>query len=158
MKSTGGGHSEEDDDDADDGLESTPPLPTPPAKGAPGSELDDFDEEDFDDEFDDDFEEELEDEYELAEFTDVTDDDLAEDEDADVTAMGDFVDEGRPGLHQGRRGIPPFHGGEPYQPRLHAETLQLADVLFGQRERGGLKMPPQAAAVQAPIYVINRSD
>jgi hypothetical protein len=27
-----------------------------------------------------------------------------------------------------------------------------------QQERGGLKMPPQAAAVQAPIYVINRSD
>src|SRR6478736_1100422 len=83
MKSNGGGHSEEDDD-ADEGFEPRQPLPTPPAKGAPGGEMEDFDE---------DFEEELEDEYELSEFTDVTDDDLAEDEEADVTAMGDFVDE-----------------------------------------------------------------
>src|SRR3984893_18385748 len=48
--------------------------------------------------------------------------------------MGDFVDEGRPGLHQGRRGALPLHGGEPYQPRLHAQALQLADVLFGRRQ------------------------
>jgi hypothetical protein len=57
-------------------------------------DLDDFDEDDFDDEFDDDFEEELEDEYELSEFEDVTEDDLAEDEDEDLGKLGgDFVDE-----------------------------------------------------------------
>lgn len=56
-------------------------------------DLADFDEEDFDDEFDDDFEEELEDEYELSAFTDVTEADLLEDDDEDLTALGDFVDE-----------------------------------------------------------------
>ncbi len=83
-----------------------PFLPT--RKGAPGklsagrrfevvaadndTDLDDFDEDDFDDEFDDDFEEELEDEYELSEFEDVTEDDLAEDDDIGKLG-GDFVDE-----------------------------------------------------------------
>jgi hypothetical protein len=60
---------------------------------AADDDLDDFDEEDFDDEFDDDFEEELEDEYELSEFEDVTEDDLAEDDDDIGTLGGDFVDE-----------------------------------------------------------------
>src|SRR5829696_3988479 len=87
MKSSGGGL--DDEDDADEGLEpGAELLPPGKAAGAP-AEFEDFDEEDFDDEFDDDFEEELEDEYELSEFTDVTEDELAEDEEADVTAMGD---------------------------------------------------------------------
>src|SRR4029079_16035196 len=93
MKSGAGG-SRDDDDDAEDGFEPRQEVPRPPAKGeSPAGEVDDFDEEDFDDEFDDDFEEELEDEYELSEFEELTDDDLAEDEEADVTALGDFVDE-----------------------------------------------------------------
>src|SRR5438874_7014308 len=91
MKS--GGSPRDDDDDAEDGFEPRPEVPQPPAKGERPAELDDFEEEDFDDEFDDDFEEELEDEYELSEFEELTDDDLAEDEEADVTALGDFVDE-----------------------------------------------------------------
>jgi hypothetical protein len=57
------------------------------------SEFDDFDEEDFDDEFDDDFEEELDDEYELADLEEVTDDDLADDDDGLDEFGGDFVDE-----------------------------------------------------------------
>ena len=59
-------------------------------------EFDDFDEEDFDDEFDDDFEEELDDEYELADLEEVTEEDLAEDENADI-GFGDFVDEDEEG-------------------------------------------------------------
>jgi hypothetical protein len=94
MKSGAGGKSHSDDDDADDGLEPRHEIPRPPGKGErPAGELDDFDEEDFDDEFDDDFEEELEDEYELSEFGELTEDDLADEEEADVTAIGDFVDE-----------------------------------------------------------------
>jgi hypothetical protein len=82
------------DDDADEVFDSRPEPPRSPAKGeSSAAEFDEFDEEDFDDEFDDDFEEELEDEYELAEFEELTEDDLAADENADVTAMGDFVDE-----------------------------------------------------------------
>lgn len=57
------------------------------------AEFDDFDEEDFDDEFDDDFEEELDDEYELADLEEVTDDDLADDDDGLDEFGGDFVDE-----------------------------------------------------------------
>lgn len=85
----------EDDDESEDGYESRPEIPRPPLKGEhPAGEFDDFNEEDFDDEFDDDFEEELEDEYELSEFGELTVEDLAEDdEEADVTALGDFVDE-----------------------------------------------------------------
>ena len=60
---------------------------------AADDDLDDFDEDDFDDEFDDDFEEELEDEYELSEFEDVTEEDLAEGDDDLDTLGGDFVDE-----------------------------------------------------------------
>jgi hypothetical protein len=61
---------------------------------AADDDLDDFDEDDFDDEFDDDFEEELEDEYELSEFEDVTEEDLAEGDDDDLDTLGgDFVDE-----------------------------------------------------------------
>jgi hypothetical protein len=68
-------------------------LPADGIVAADKDDLDDFDEEDFDDEFDDDFEEELEDEYELSEFEDVTEDDLAEEEDDIGTLGGDFVDE-----------------------------------------------------------------
>src|SRR6186997_3412893 len=95
MKSSAGSESRSDDDDGDDGFESRPEPLRPPLKGeSTHSEFDDFDEEDFDDEFDDDFEEELEDEYELSEFEELTEEDLAEDEEeADVTALGDFVDE-----------------------------------------------------------------
>src|SRR6267142_5429088 len=94
MKSGSSGGRGADDDDADDGLEPGHEAPRPPAKGdRPAGEYDDFDEEDFDDEFDDDFEEELEDEYELSEFEELTDDDLADDADADVAEIGDFVDE-----------------------------------------------------------------
>ena len=57
-----------------------------------GAEQDDFDEEDFDDEFDDDFEEELDDEYDLLD-AEVTEEDLADDDDADIKIGGDFVDE-----------------------------------------------------------------
>ena len=82
-----------DDEDSDDVLEPAHDV-TRPGKSEPAAgEFDDFDEEDFDDEFDDDFEEELEDEYDLSEFGDPTEDDLAEDADVDVTALGDFVDE-----------------------------------------------------------------
>lgn len=82
------------DEDSDDAFEPRTPAPPPPLKGGPpAGEFDDFDEEDFDDEFDDDFEEELEDEYELSEFGELTEEDLAEDEEADVVAIGDFVDE-----------------------------------------------------------------
>jgi len=94
MKSGAGANRHSDDDDADESLEPRHEIPRPPGKGErPAGELDDFDEEDFDDEFDDDFEEELEDEYDLSEFGEVTEDDLADDEEADVTAIGDFVDE-----------------------------------------------------------------
>src|SRR5215207_9090317 len=94
MKSGASGGQRADDEDGDDALESVPDPIRPPGKGdAPAGEFDDFDEEDFDDEFDDDFEEELEDEYDLSEFGDPTEDDLAEDADVDVTALGDFVDE-----------------------------------------------------------------
>jgi hypothetical protein len=93
MKSGSGGRPD-DEEDGDDAFEPRHEVPRPPAKGeVPAGEFDDFDEEDFDDEFDDDFEEELEDEYELSEFEELTDDDLAEDEVADVTVLGDFVDE-----------------------------------------------------------------
>jgi len=94
MKSGSSGGQRADDEGEDDILEPAHALPQPPGKGeAAAGEFDDFDEEDFDDEFDDDFEEELEDEYDLSEFGDPTEDDLAEDEDVDVTALGDFVDE-----------------------------------------------------------------
>ena len=94
MKSGSSGGQRADDEGEDDILEPAHELPRPPGKGeATAGEFDDFDEEDFDDEFDDDFEEELEDEYDLSEFGDPTEDDLAEDEDVDVTALGDFVDE-----------------------------------------------------------------
>jgi len=93
VKSSSSGGHRDDDDDAEDGFEPRQEVPRPPAKSDKPGELDDFDEEDFDDEFDDDFEEELEDEYELSEFGELTEDDLTEDEEADVTAMGDFVDE-----------------------------------------------------------------
>jgi hypothetical protein len=92
MKSASGGR-RSDEEDGDEHLESRPEPPRSAAKSEPASQFDDFDEEDFDDEFDDDFEEELEDEYELAEFGELTEEDLAEDEEADVTALGDFVDE-----------------------------------------------------------------
>jgi hypothetical protein len=89
-----GGRRAGDDDDADEGFETRQEPLRPPLKGEhPPAEFDEFDEEDFDDEFDDDFEEELEDEYELSEFEELTEEDLAEDEEADVTTMGDFVDE-----------------------------------------------------------------
>ena len=94
MKSGASGKNPADDDDADEGLEPQHEIPRPPAKGdrAAGG-VEDFDEEDFDDEFDDDFEEELEDEYDLSEFGELTEEDLAEDEEeADVTAIGDFVE------------------------------------------------------------------
>jgi hypothetical protein len=89
------GHRPDDEDDLEEGLEPASGLPHPSSgEGVPFSEFDDFDEEDFDDEFDDDFEEELEDEYELAEFEQLTEEDLAEaDEEVDVAAIGDFVDE-----------------------------------------------------------------
>lgn len=95
MGGTPAGHRPDDEDDLDDGLEPVSGIPQPPSReGVPLSEFDDFDEEDFDDEFDDDFEEELEDEYELAEFEQLTEEDLAEsDEEVDVAAIGDFVDE-----------------------------------------------------------------
>ena len=82
-----------DDDDNDDVLEPAHDAARPGKSEPAAGEFDDFDEEDFDDEFDDDFEEELEDEYDLSEFGDPTEDDLAEDENVDVTALGDFVDE-----------------------------------------------------------------
>ena len=72
-----------DEDEGDEDLEPVNELPQPLKGEAPAGEFDDFDEEDFDDEFDDDFEEELEDEYDLSEFADVTEEDLAEDEEAD---------------------------------------------------------------------------
>lgn len=89
-----------------DDSDASPPLPPAHGKQAgggaqPGPRLnaaddeddtDDFDEEDFDDDFDDDFEEELEDEYDLAEFEDVTEEDLQESDD-DLSIGGDFVDE-----------------------------------------------------------------
>src|SRR5262245_49686855 len=88
------GASQRDDDEGDDDLEPVTDSPRSPLKGeSPAGEFDDFDEEDFDDEFDDDFEEELEDEYDLSEFADVTEEDLAEDDEADVAVLGDFVDE-----------------------------------------------------------------
>src|SRR5262245_33493632 len=94
MKSGSSGH-QADDDDEGDVLEPAHDVTRPLGKGeSAAGEFDDFDEEDFDDEFDDDFEEELEDEYDLSEFGDPTADDLAEDDaEADVTALGDFVDE-----------------------------------------------------------------
>src|SRR5262245_56517855 len=91
MKSGSSGH--RDDDEADEDLEGVQELPRPAKGETPVGEVDDFDEDDFDDEFDDDFEEELEDEYDLSEFADVTEEDLAEGEETDVTALGDFVDE-----------------------------------------------------------------
>ena len=88
------GTGRDDDEDGDDSFEPKHDIPRLPNKGeVPAGEFDDFDEEDFDDEFDDDFEEELEDEYELSEFEELTEDDLADDEEADVTTLGDFVDE-----------------------------------------------------------------
>jgi hypothetical protein len=95
MKSgSGSARDSEGDEDSDDVFESRSPTPPAPLKGGPpAGEFDDFDEEDFDDEFDDDFEEELEDEYELSEFGELTEEDLAEDEEVDVVPIGDFVDE-----------------------------------------------------------------
>ena len=88
------GAGRDDDEEGDDSFEPKHELPRLPGKGeVPAGEFNDFDEEDFDDEFDDDFEEELEDEYELSEFEELTEEDLADDEDADVTTLGDFVDE-----------------------------------------------------------------
>ena len=94
MKSGSSGGQRDGDEDADDAFETRPEPLHPPLKGEGAArEFDDFDEEDFDDEFDDDFEEELEDEYDLSEFGEPTEEDLEADEVADVTAMGDFVDE-----------------------------------------------------------------
>jgi hypothetical protein len=88
------GSGRDEEEDGDDSFEPRHEVPRLPGKGeVPAGEFDDFDEEDFDDEFDDDFEEELEDEYELSEFEELTEEDLADDEEADVTALGDFVDE-----------------------------------------------------------------
>jgi hypothetical protein len=94
MRSGASGGRRGEDEDGDDVFEPRQEAARPPAKGeSSAGDFGDFDEEDFDDEFDDDFEEELEDEYELSEFEELTDDDLADDDDADVTQMGDFVDE-----------------------------------------------------------------
>src|SRR2546430_13636076 len=113
----GAGSGRDDEDDADDGFETRHEVPGPPAKGeSPGGEVDDFDEEDFDDEFDDDFEEELEDEYELSEFEELTEEDLAAEEEADVTAMGDFVDEDaepeEPPVEEAQAAAEPDEGGK----------------------------------------------
>lgn len=66
------------------------------ASSKTSEELEDFDAEDFDDEFDDDLEAELDDEYELIGAEEVTEEDLAEDEDADIV-MGEFADEDEEG-------------------------------------------------------------
>ena len=110
------------DEDSDDAFEPRPAVPAPPQKGVPpAGEFDDFDEEDFDDEFDDDFEEELEDEYELSEFGELTEEDLAEDEEADVVAIGDFVDE----------------DAEPEEPALEAEEPAAEEEGGGKKKKKG---------------------
>lgn len=94
MKSGSGGARDPDGDEDSDEVFEPRSQGTHPLKGAPApGEFDDFDEEDFDDEFDDDFEEELEDEYELSEFGELTEEDLADDEEAETVPMGDFIDE-----------------------------------------------------------------
>jgi len=129
MKSGSGGNRHTDDDDGDDGLEPRAEIPRPPGKGdRSAGELDDFDEEDFDDEFDDDFEEELEDEYELSEFGELTEEDLADEEEADVTAIGDFVDE----------------DAEPEEPLVDPEAIEPAEEK-GKAGKGAKKSKKKAA-------------
>ena len=121
MKSgSSGARHPEGDDDSDDGFETRSQTPQPPLKGGPSpSEFDNFDEEDFDDEFDDDFEEELEDEYELSEFGELTEEDLAEDDDAEDVPIGDFVDE----------------DAEPEEPALEAEEEPAEEEESGGKKK-----------------------
>jgi ABC-type multidrug transport system fused ATPase/permease subunit len=65
--------------------------------------------------------------------------------------VGNFVDEGGPGLHQGRGGIRPLHGREPDQPRRHAELYNR------QPFYSGLVNTLIAAGTALVIYVGARS-
>jgi len=103
-------HSDEADPDEREVDEIDPSVPLRIPNAGDGkteeADLDDFDEEDFDDEFDDDFEEELDDEYDLLDAA-VTEEDLAEDDEADLKSGGVFVDDDEDGESPGKEPAEP---------------------------------------------------